>query len=126
MEESMNDKTTLVAGAAALAIAAAGSMLSATAAAEPIPRAVSYADLLEPVPDAAARLAADDAAVRSRSANLIRVQYWGGYDGPYYHHHHHHHVRRWYYPNGYYWDGYEWVRRPIYHHHHHHHHQWDY
>jgi len=123
----MTSKTNLLAGAAALSVAAAGAMLSTTAVAEPIPRAMSYADLLEPVPDAMSRLAVDDAAAQSRPAKLIQAQYWGGYGRPYYHHHHHHHHHhRWIHPYGWYWDGFGWAPRPYYHryyHHHHHHHQ---
>ena len=71
----------------------------------------SYAELLQPIPNAAALLKAVDAAaaVRAeaeakRNANVRLAQYWDYY----YPHHHHHH-------NYYY-------QRPYYHHHHHHHH----
>ncbi len=76
----------------------------------------SYAELLQPIPNAAALLKAVDAAdaVRAeaeakRNANVRLAQYWD-YNNPYYHHHHHHHHH-----NNYY-------QRPYYHHHHHHHH----
>jgi len=71
----------------------------------------SYAELLQPIPNATALLKAVDAAdaVRAeaeakRNANVRLAQYWDYY----YPHHHHHH-------NYYY-------QRPYYHHHHHHHH----
>lgn len=65
----------------------------------------SYRDLLNPVPNAATALKADDArlAAEAGSAKVELAQF-------YYHHHHHHHF----------------VPRPFrhffYHHHHHHHH----
>jgi hypothetical protein len=119
------------------------------AAANPIPPAVSYADLLEPVPDASARLAADD-AVRDQVVRLQLAQYS---DHHHHHHHHHHHSWQWYRDNGYYWNGgawmvipgydhhhhaawwyrnrgyfwngWAWTPRPHHHHHHHHHHHWN-
>ncbi len=47
----------------------------------------SYADLLDPVPNARALLRATDAAAASQPAGVKKVQY---YD--YHHHHHHHHI----------------------------------
>ena len=90
----MNRKTVMLIGAAAAL--AAGPTLAAPA--EPaIPAAASYADLLQPIPNAVERLKIadmqeDQAAPAPR---LIEAQYNA--------HHHHHHRRR--------------VRR---HHHHHH------
>lgn len=46
----------------------------------------SYADLLKPIPNAAARLRAADAA--SKAEGVQKVQY---YDNQHHHHHHHHH-----------------------------------
>ena len=103
------------------AMATLGAFSAAQAAPAPVPapadvlRANSFADLLEPIPNAAALLQAVDesAPTQSADANVQLAQY-------YYHHHHHHHAWRRYAPRvvvvppryGYY-------RR---HHHHHHHH----
>jgi hypothetical protein len=106
------------------AVASLGTFGASEAAPAPAPtdvlRANSYADLLEPIPDAAARLQAIDesAPVPSAQDNVQVAQF-------YHHHHHHHHhsqYRRYYeeprivvVPRRYRRDGY-------YHHHHHHHH----
>ena len=100
------------------AVAALGTITGAQASSAPTPnpsdtlRASSYADLLEPIPNALAVLRAVDAAEAARSeqtaetdATVVQVQY--------HHHHnrwrrHHHHHNRW------------WFR----HHHHHHHNRW--
>jgi hypothetical protein len=110
----------MLAGAATVALAA-GALATIPALADPIPVATSYADLLEPVPNAMERLAVADA--NPPAAHLELAQY----GGPNYHHHHHHHHhhfrdRRWYLSNGYYWAGGGWRLRPVHHHHHHHHH----
>jgi hypothetical protein len=83
------------------------SALSPAMAAEPraIPAVASYADLLQPIPDAVERLRMADAeAAAEHPAVLIEAQYAD-------HHHHHHHrrhrVRR--------------IIRQIVHPHHHHH-----
>lgn len=69
----------------------------------------SYAELLQPIPNAVALLMAADAmnaapakAEAGPNSNVQLVQY---------HHHHHHHHHRWY-------------RRRYHHHHHHHHHHY--
>jgi hypothetical protein len=95
----------LLGGVSALALIGGAQAASAEPAAAPQP-ARSYAELLDPIPNAAERLNVDDAA----SVELAQYYYYGG---PYHHHHHHHHHHRWYY-------GY--VPHPYYHHHHHHHH----
>jgi hypothetical protein len=93
------------------ALAATGSAPAASqpvhppASTEDILHAASYADLLRPIPNALARLAAVqagemDGSLVNDAAPMVR-------DVGYHHHHHHHHHRRY-------------VRR--YHHHHHHHH----
>jgi hypothetical protein len=71
----------------------------------------SYAELLQPIPNAAALLKAVDAVDAARAEaeakqkpNMRLAQYWD-----YYPHHHHHHHHSYYY------------RRPYHHHHHHHH-----
>jgi hypothetical protein len=62
-------------------------------------RANSFADLLEPIPNAAAQLRVVDESAPATSANE-NIQL-----AQYHHHHHHHHYRR-------------------RHHHHHHHHRY--
>jgi hypothetical protein len=148
----MKRSTAMLAGAATMALAA-GAVASSPAMADPIPVATSYADLLNPVPNAMERLAADDA--NQPAARMELAQYGGpvdhhhhqqqynqydqnggqGYNNHHHHqqiynrydqnrghrYHHHHHNRRWYQSNGYNWDGYRWVLRPVHHHHHHHH-----
>jgi hypothetical protein len=71
----------------------------------------SYAELLQPIPNAVALLVASDAVNASRAKaeaeqdpNVKLAQYYHHHHHHWYHHHHHHH---WY--------------RPWYHHHHHHH-----
>jgi hypothetical protein len=105
------------------AVAALGSMNAAQAAPSPDPtevlRANSYAELLEPIPNASALLRAVDEARSEPSADAnVRV-------AQYYHHHHHHHHHHAFYPR--YYDPYGPVvvvprYRRYYHHHHHHHH----
>ncbi|MGY4316492.1 hypothetical protein [Bradyrhizobium sp. JR3.5] len=102
------------------AVAAFGAVGAAEAAPGPNPadvlQANSYADLLEPISNASAKLQAlDEAAPAPVRENVQLAQY--------YHHHHHHHHHHGYYRRGYY-------ERPVivvpryrrYHHHHHHHH----
>ncbi len=109
----MENKTAAMVGA--VAALTAGSALAATPVADgpPVPVAASYAELLDPIPNAAERLKVADAEAAARPPGVIEVQY---------HHHHHHHPRAWYLSNGYYWHGGGWVLRPVRHHHHHHHH----
>jgi hypothetical protein len=67
-----------------------------------VPPANSYADLLEPIPNAVERLKAADAEEMARPARLIEAQYHH-----HNHHHHHHHHRNAYgsyYSNPYYYD----------------------
>ena len=67
--------------------------------------AANYRELLEPVPNAAAALQADEAQrTRAPLSGATRVA------GDYYYHHHHHHHR--------------WWRRHYHHHHHHHRHDY--
>ncbi len=105
------------------AMATLGALNAAQAAPIPSPaptdvlRANSFADLLEPIPNAAALLQAVDksAPVPSADENVQLAQY-------YYHHHHHHHHHHGFYPR--------YAPRVVivppryrrYHHHHHHHH----
>ena len=110
----MTRKTTMIAGAAVAAMAA-GAGASAPAAADPIPQAATYADLLQPVPDAMTRLQDADA---QHLAGFQQAQYYG--DRNHHHHHHNYRSRRWYQSHGYSWYGGRWVIRPRHHHHHHH------
>jgi hypothetical protein len=102
------------------AMATLGAFNAAQAAPMPNPaptdvlRANSFADLLEPIPNAAALLRAVDESGPTQSAdeNVQLAQFYH-----HHHHHHHHHYRRYeprivIVPPRY--------RR--YHHHHHHHH----
>jgi len=114
----MKRTTAMLAGAATAALAVGVAVSPAIA--EPIPAATSYADLLQPVPNAMERLAASDASQATGRVEL--AQYYRNDDRGYYHHHHHHHWRRdraWYLNNGYYWSDGRWILRPVYHHHHH-------
>ncbi len=118
----MRRKTWMMTGAGAVALAG-GAVLAplahADAAQDPIPAAQSYADLLEPVPDAMARIHADDAM----GAVAPQVIQTGLEIGINLHHHHHHHNARWYRGHGYFWNGQVWVLGPpppppYWHHHH--------
>jgi hypothetical protein len=103
------------------AVAALGTLTAAQAAPSDVLRANSYAELLNPIPDAAAQLKALDEREASQPAET-KVQL-----AQYYHHHHHHH--------GYYHHHHHGYRvgpivvvphRRYYHHHHHHHHHHHY
>lgn len=100
----------------------------------------SYAELLEPIPNAVAMLRADD-AVRAHQAPSIQLAQYHHHHHHFYHHHHHHHHHHGYYSDGPagviggiiggmmaapryapdcywtegrpYWDGYSWVRRRV-------------
>jgi hypothetical protein len=80
-----------------------------------LPAARSYAELLDPIPNALALLMAADAAQASaelvdpqaQSPNVKLAQY---------HHHHHHHYRHYHHHHHHHY----------YHHHHHHHHHHHY
>ncbi|HLH89342.1 MAG TPA: hypothetical protein VKX28_12890 [Xanthobacteraceae bacterium] len=85
--------------------------------------AQSYADLLDPIPNALAALRAADAGRVSQPDN---VELAGYYHHRFYHHHHHHHHHHrflrvvppfWY--RHHHHHHHNW-----YHHHHHHHHHW--
>ncbi|WP_026595422.1 hypothetical protein [Methyloferula stellata] len=101
------------------ALAALGGAGTATAAPAQAPAAAdvmevrSYADLLQPIPNAVALLQASDAAIKAQKeaagdsddpANVELAQY-------HHHHHHHHHWRRWHHHHHHH----------FWHHHHHHH-----
>ena len=116
----------LLGGASALAILGVQ-----PAAAAPAPDdgslqpARSYAELLDPIPNAANVLRAEDQRAAQESQEkpmeLAQLYFEVGPPGYYHHdHHHHHHHHRGYY--GYY--GYP--HRHYHHHHHHHHHYHNY
>ena len=96
------------------AVAAVSTMGTAQAAPTPNPtetlRANSFAELLEPIPNAAALLQAADEQPQAENpdGNVQLAQY--------HHHHHHHHAYRRYVPRIIV------VPRHRHHHHHHHHH----
>jgi hypothetical protein len=113
----MDRKTAALAGAAAAALAVSPAAAMAGPSSGPVPAATSYAELLQPIPNAVERLQQADAEAPPQ---LIKAQVVVGV--PHHHHHHHHHYNRaWYLRNGYYWLGGRWVLRPRHHHHHHHH-----
>ncbi len=91
-------------GAAALA-AVGATPVAAAPTPNDVLQAQSFAELLQPVPNASVLLAKIDEtglpAAGEEGANRQMLAY---------HHHHHHHHHRW------------WRRR--HHHHHHHHHHW--
>jgi hypothetical protein len=118
MEIAMKRQTaTLMGAAAALATTPALSAPAAAAEKPATPVAASYAELLEPIPNAVQRLKLADTEAAAAPARLIDAQYVEHH----HHHHHHHHNRRWYSAHGYFWNGTAWVIRPAHHHHHHHH-----
>ena len=114
------------------AVAAVGALGTAPASAAPAPtdvlKANSYADLLEPIPDAAKVLQALDEQGPQASEPKVQLAQW------YHHHHHHHHHGYWRGPGYGYGYGYGYgprvyvvpPRRYYHHHHHHHHHHWYY
>jgi hypothetical protein len=106
------DKKKLGLVGALTSLAAVGAMgaQAAPSAVQPVSRAQSYAELLDPIPNAVERLALVNNQAEPDGARLIEAQY--GY-GPVAHHHHHSHYRR------------HWRRRHYHHHHHHHHHNND-
>jgi hypothetical protein len=102
------------------AMATLGAFNAAQAAPTPAPapsdvlRANSFAELLEPIPNAAALLkAVDEAPAPSADENVKLAQYY------HHHHHHHHHSNYRRYGPVVIVPGY---RRYYRHHHHHHHH----
>ena len=111
----MRRMSAMLTGVATLALATGVAAIS-PAVADPIPAAASYADLLEPVPDAMTRIAVDDARQQTARLQLAQLVVGVGVGGPGYHHHHHH-SHDWYVSNGYYWNNGGWVMRPRHHHH---------
>jgi hypothetical protein len=103
------------------AVATLGAMNAAQAAPTPAPaptdvmRANSFADLLDPIPNAAKLLQAIDESAPAQPAdpNLQLAQIVIGVGRDHHHHHHHHHAYR---------NRIVVVPRYRHHHHHHHHH----
>ena len=118
----MTAKTAMLAGTALLALITGACGAASAALADPVPVAASYADLLEPLPDARARIATDDAVVPQARMIPAGINIGIGVN-LHHHHHHHHHSARWYRAHGYYWNGGVWVVAPpppppYWHHHH--------
>jgi len=113
------DKMTAGLLGAVAGLATIGTAQASTApATAPTLQAASYADLLQPIPNAVDLLKADNAARAQDAATSGSFQladYYGqdyrGDYGPRYHHHHHHN----------YGERYGYNRRNEHHHHHHHH-----
>jgi hypothetical protein len=131
MEMHMDKKTAgLVGVISALPLAAAAPAAAKTLDEVMTPR--SYAELLQPIPNAPALLKEAIASQPGQEpeARVETAQYYDPYGGdgyyqrPRYHHHHHHHnsYGGGWGGGGYYGGGY--YARPRYHHHHHHHHDY--
>jgi len=97
----------LLGGASALALMGAGT--ASAHVSETAPPARSYAELLDPIPNAAERLRAED----QRPASVELAQLYIETPAYHHHHHHHHHHYRYYY---------NYLPYPYHHRHHHHHH----
>ena len=101
------DKTIigLVGAASALAL---GAPVSSAAAPGPPPAARTYAELLDPIPDAVSRLKTQwgDGDLVADERPVVEL-------AQYHHHHHHHHWWHWRHHHHWHWR---------HHHHHHHHH----
>lgn len=95
--------------AGVIGVAALAALGSTEAMAAPDPdaalQAKSFAELLQPIPNATALLENANASAAKRATESDGVQL-----AQYYHHHHHHHHHHW------------WPWRRHHHHHHHHHH----
>ncbi len=108
----------LLGGASALAIVGGCASASASPVSEAsgLKPAQSYAELLDPIPNAVDTLrTVEQTAPEARSGAIQLAQYYYGYPHHHHHHHHHHH--------GYV---YRYFRPHVYHHHHHHHHHHHY
>ena len=102
---------------------AAQALPAATPSIDEVMSVQSYAELLDPIPNARALLREADAVAASRPARVEKTQYydhhhhhhnqygpgWGGgygYGYRYYHHHHHHHHHNGFWGNGFWGNGY--------------------
>ncbi len=119
-EFPMDRKTATLVGAAAALASSPAIAAPGAEQARLLPVAASYAELLEPIPNAVEQLRLADAEAAAQPPRLIPAQYARHHH--HHHHHHHHYSRRWYREHGYYWSGGAWILRPRHHHHHHHHH----
>ncbi len=99
------DKTIIGLVGAASALALAGGAQAANIPAAPMQPAQTFAELLDPIPDAVSRLSTQNGDGELSAGEERPVQL-----AQYYHHHHHHH---------HHW---HWWHRHHHHHHHHHHH----
>jgi hypothetical protein len=118
------DKTLVGLLGAASALALAGGVQTPTAATPLDPAgptlqpARSFAELLDPIPNAGSVLRAEDqrlAGERSADENpIVTAQYYYHHHHHHYYHHHHHHYHHHYY------------RHHHHHHHHHYHHHYNY
>jgi hypothetical protein len=90
----------------------------------------SYAELLQPIPNAMALLRASDAQAQATPLPLATEGDGTVVEAQFYHHHHHHHGR--FHHHGYFRGGpffhhhHHGFYRRFYHHHHHHHFRRDY
>jgi hypothetical protein len=99
-------------GAAVLATVGTTQIAAAAPDPQEVLQARSFAELLQPIPDATVLLAAAEAAsARDLAAGADSESLDRRMVAQYYHHHHHHH---------HHW------RRYHHHHHHHHHHRYYY
>jgi hypothetical protein len=109
----MERRLTGMIGAAFLATIGTTQIAAAAPDSEQVLQARSFAELLQPIPNATVLLAAAEmAAARDSTAGTDRESTDRQMVGQYYHHHHHHHHHHW--------------RRYHHHHHHHHHYRRDY
>lgn len=102
----MDKKIAGLLGAAAALTTLGSAQATPAAPVQTLPAASSYADLLEPVPNAAEILVADDQRMGEQQATVQLAQY-----------HHHHHHRRVIVIHRRHHHHHHWRR----HHHHHHH-----
>ena len=101
------------------AVASLGTFTAADASPAPAPadvlRANSYANLLEPIPNAVALLQAVDESTPAQTTENVQM-------AQFYHHHHHHHHSFYRHHHSYYPRVVVVPRYRRHHHHHHHHH----
>jgi len=101
------------------AVAALGTLNAVEAAPAPaqtdVLRVDSFADLLEPIPNAVALLRAVDKLAPAQATDNVQV-------AQFYHHHHHHHSFYRHHHHSYYPPVVVVPRYRRHHHHHHHHH----
>jgi hypothetical protein len=116
------------------AMATLGALNGAQASPAPAPsdplKVNSYADLLEPIPNALKVLQAieEQSPVKPWEDNVKVAQYYYHHHHHGYYHHHHHHGYYHHHHHGYYYGPRVYVVPPrrFYHHHHHHHHHHGY